>query len=58
MHQLKRIGKEARTAEIARFQGKAHLAFLRTDRVQYRHSCRNFCADQETRDAQAIHYRA
>jgi hypothetical protein len=45
MHQIKRVGKEADTTEVARFQGKAHLAFFSTDRVQYRYASRNFCAD-------------
>ncbi len=50
-HQIKRVGKETGTAEIARFQGKNHLAFLRSDGTQYRHACGNFYAHKETRDA-------
>jgi hypothetical protein len=30
-HQIKGVGKEVRPAEIARFQGKNHLAFLGAD---------------------------
>src|SRR5579871_787280 len=57
-HQVKRIRKETGAAEIARFQGKNHLAFRGANGAQYRHPCRDFCADEETGNAQTIDDRA
>ena len=50
-HQIKCVGKKTGAAEIARFEGKNHFAFLRADRPQHRHAGRNFRADQKTGNA-------
>ena len=53
-HQLQRVGKELRSAEIARFQGKQHIALVGTDGAQNRHACSDFRAYEESGNTQAI----
>ena len=50
-HQVERVGKELRSAEVARFQGKQHVTLFCADGPQYRHSGCDFRADEKTRNA-------
>src|SRR4029078_12113292 len=42
-HQLERVGKKLRPAEIARFECKQHFAISCADGAQDRHTCRDLC---------------
>ena len=57
-HQLEGIGEELRTAEIARFQRKQHVAPVRADGTQNRHACSDFWTDEESGNAQPVDHRA